>query len=286
LLSVRGLPPVPGTLIVRGGVAEFHPAGDGAPLTYPLVERSRRPAVRLLRVEADAAGADSVYLFHLGRAVFTTRSPGPLRRSLERAELVDSLATTRPVDEAPLAERRDTAGMLRVVRAVSQGPYADSLYALFGRPARPVGLIGPGSRLAGRLGEYIASRDSVSLDPSGMRSMAQIRHALAHELAHRWQARDPGALRRLWKGVPGIGDSTRYGYRSQPEHQAEAVAFAIHYLGVTARPHDVPVPVDELLAGYDRLVPGTGVLVEYLLAQPLYRDHPLNRVEPDPAAGR
>ena len=69
--------------------------------------------------------------------------------------------------------------------------------------------------------------------------MRQLRHTLAHELAHRWQAHAGGQLAVLWRGVPAIRDPKRYGYDDVSEHQAEAAAFAVHFL-LTTSPGGTP----------------------------------------------
>ena len=107
-----------------------------------------------------------------------------------------------------------------------------------------------------------------------MSSAAQLRHTLAHELGHRWQARAPGPLATLWRGIPAIRDQRRYGHANVTEQQAEAIAFAVHFLQTTAGP---PGPEDprRLLEEYDRMVPGTAVVTRYLALQPIYAGHPL-----------
>ena len=77
--------------------------------------------------------------------------------------------------------------MFRVTHRIESSPYADTLYALFGRPIRAVGLVGLKGRQAGRLGEYVGRRDSLALDTARIVSQEQLRHAMAHELGHRWQ---------------------------------------------------------------------------------------------------
>ncbi len=282
LLSIRGLPPVPGTLTVTDASLIFQPADGPSAIAYPLYGqarkgRTRKAAVSLLGVER-RVGVPPIYLFHLNRAVFETTTPGRLQELVNNPRLIDSLPESRWTEEAPLAERPDAKGMLRVVRVLGTSLYADSLYALFGTPARPLGVVGPGARLVGRLGEYISSRDSVSLDPSNIKSNEQLRHAFVHELAHRWQLREPRVLKGLWKNVSPVRDSLRYGYRDVAEHQAEAVAFAIHYLQATAREGLEVEPARNLLQAYERLVPGTRIMVRYLLTDPLYRRHPLRNL--------
>jgi hypothetical protein len=155
---------------------------------------------------------------------------------------------------------------------VLNGTYADTLYALFGRPARPAGVVGERGRALGRLGEYVTTRDSLALDPGRMTSEDQLRHTLAHELAHRWQARSGAQLAMLWKGVPAIRDPKRYGYRNVSEQQAEAAAFAVHFLLATAATRDARA--DALtLDHYELLVPGTRTLVTYFAMRPVFAGH-------------
>jgi hypothetical protein len=99
---------------------------------------------------------------------------------------------------------------------------------------------------------------------------------MAHELAHRWQARSPAQLRTLWQGIPPIPDSRRYGHKSVSEHQAEAISFAVHFLQTTASGYDPAA--SSLLEQYELLVPGTGAMARYLALQPTYAHHPLRRM--------
>jgi hypothetical protein len=201
--------------------------------------------------------------------------PGPLLDLAGDPRWLDSVVSRDWRPDRPLVSPRDTAGARRLNRHLERSTYADTLYALFGRPARLVGLVSKRGRSAGRLGEYIASRDSLALDPARMTSQEQLRHALAHELAHRWQSRAPAQLRTLWQDVPQIPDARRYGHGNPAEHQAEAVAFAVHFLQATASS-----PVADgasLLEEYELLVPGTGAMARYLALQPIYAGHPLRR---------
>jgi hypothetical protein len=212
------------------------------------------------------------YLFRMDAGVFETEAPGAL---LEAA--ADPI---RSPDLAPAVARTtsryiDSAASLRAARKIAGSRYADSLYMLLGRPRAPVGLIGARGRAAGRLGEYIRARDSLALDPARMTGPAQLRHALAHELGHRWQARARAQLATLWSGVRSIPDAKRYGYGSVSEHQAEAIAFAINFLQTTATAAESPSGALALLDHYDLLVPGTRTMVRYFALQSPYRQHPL-----------
>jgi hypothetical protein len=128
------------------------------------------------------------------------------------------------------------------------------------------------------LGEYIAAKDSLALDPGRMTGEPQLRHALAHELAHRFQARAKVQLTVLWTGVPSIRDSRRYGYDNVSEHQAEAIAFAVSFLQATASAQRSLKEALSLLGHYELLVPGTRIMARYLLLQPIYANHPLRPV--------
>lgn len=280
-LSSRGLPPRPGRFVVTDTGLVFR-SGDGNLVqTYPLTgpvrvrdgRRSRTPVISL--AYRDSAAGRAIYVFRMDGGVFGTHRPGPLLDLSEQPGWLDSVASPEWRPDRPLVSLRDRARAHRVNRHLEGSTYADTLYALFGRPARAVGLVGDRGRSAGRLGEYIVSRDSVALDPARMISEEQLRHALAHELAHRWQSRAPGQLRTLWQDVPRIPDRRRYGHRNTAEHQAEAVAFAVHFLQATA----APAASDgvSLLEHYELLVPGTGAMARYLALQPVYREHPLRR---------
>ena len=281
-LSSRGLPPRAGRFLVTDTGLVFNSSDGRLSQTYPLVgplrgrdgRRWRAPMISL--AYRDSADGRSVYVFRMDGGVFGTAAPGPLMDLAGRPRWLDSVASREWRPDRPLVSLPDTAAARRVNRRLERSGYADSLYALFGRPSRRVGLVSKRGRAAGRLGEYIASRDSLALDPARMTSEDQLRHAMAHELAHRWQARAPGQIRTLWQDVRGIPDPRRYGHRNPSEHQAEAVAFAVHFLQATAAS-----PAAEgarLLEQYELLVPGTAAVARYLALQPIYAGHPLRRL--------
>jgi hypothetical protein len=216
----------------------------------------------------------SHYLFRIETGVFETDAPGPLLEVATDPDWRHSVPPPARDAEGP-ANASELAAPLETARQIGRSAYADSLYDLFGQPRAAVGLIGRRGRAAGRLGEYIASRDSLALDPGHMTGEPQLRHALAHELGHRWQSRAKAQLAALWQGVPAIRDPKRYGYGELSEHQAEAIAFAINFLQTTAGTEIAPGDALALLEHYELLVPGTRALTRYLLLQPLYRNHPL-----------
>jgi hypothetical protein len=279
-LSPRGLPPVQGTFSVTDTGLVFHSAAGDFATTLPLVGpvresaqgRWRAPAVALAYVD-DALGRPA-YLFRVDGGVFETDAPGTLLDLAAHPERLDGLDSREWTIERPLVERADSAAAWATIAAIMGAGYADTLAGVFGRPHLPVGLVGAHGRAAGRLGEYIASRDSLALDPAGMTSQAQLRHTLAHELAHRWQASSPRQLALLWRDVPAIRDPKRYGHNNVAEQQAEAAAFAMHFLltSATASGADDGLAA---LAHYELLVPGTRLLTRYFVLQPVFRDHPL-----------
>jgi hypothetical protein len=271
----------------------FHPDEGTAPLAYPLYRTRRDRSQGLVRrtvvslLDVAPLGSDTVYLFHLDGAVVETATPGVLRELARNPSGVDNLGDAWTTAETPLAGRSDRAGALGILADLEASEYADTLHRLFGRPERPLGLVGPRGQKAGRLGEYIASRDSISLSPSRMGAVAQLRHAFAHELGHRWQRRQPDSAAAAWGGVGPIRDSLRYGYGNADEHQAEAIAFAVHFLQTAARGGSREAAA-QLLDAYERLVPGTRAMARMLLMQPPYAQHPLagSPLEPAQAAAR
>jgi hypothetical protein len=279
-LSPRGLPPMPGTLVVTDTGLVFRSADGRYTATLPVVGplrqsaegRWRASAVSLAYVD-DALGPRS-YLFRVDGGVFETGAPGALMDVAAHPLWLDSLGSREWTRERALVNAADPAAVEALLGAVLNGAYADTLYAVFGRPVRPGGVVGERGRALGRLGEYVATRDSLALDPGRMTSMDQLRHTLAHELAHRWQARSGAQLAMLWKGVPEIRDPKRYGYRNVSEQQAEAAAFAVHFLLATAATRDARAEA-LTLDHYELLVPGTRTIARYLAMQPVFAKHPL-----------
>jgi hypothetical protein len=263
-LSLRGLPPVRGQFTVTDSGLVFHSA-EGV-TTWP-------STVSLAYTDGD--DMRRIYVFRVAAGVFETDVPGPLLELTAHPLRLDKVEATERSMDRPLVSAGDSAALWKTAREIATSAYADSLYSLFGRPQAPVGLIGRRGRMAGRLGEYIAARDSLALDPARMTGEAQLRHALAHELGHRWQVRSRAQLDMLWWGIKPIRDSKRYGYGDRSEHQAEAIAFAISFLQTTAGAGETPASSLNLLDHYELLVPGTRTIVRYLSLQPIYRDHRL-----------
>lgn len=278
--SARGLPPVQGALTVTDTGLVFHSADGLLTRTLPLVGPVRVSAEGRWRASAvslgyvDPALGRDAYVFRVDGGVFETEAPGPLMEVAAHPSWLDRLSSREWTVERALIGDRDPAAVRGLLEAFTASPYADSLYAIFGRPERPAGVIGQRGRAAGRLGEYVASRDSLSLDPARMTSEAQLRHTLAHELAHRWQARSTAQLAALWQGIPAIRDPRRYGYGNLSEHQAEAAAFAVHFLLASASASDVDGEL-ATLDHYELLVPGTRTLSRYFAMQPAFRGHPM-----------
>lgn len=279
-LSARGLPPVPGRITVTDTGLVFSSL-DGPAMTLPLVGPIRQTAGRKWRASSvslaymDDSWGRPVYVFRVDAGVFETDVPGPLLDVAAHPVWLDSMSVPKWVADQPLVDGRDSIALWRTAREIAGGAYADSLYSMFGQPHAAIGLIGPRGRRAGRLGEYIAARDSLAFDPSRMTAHGQLRHTLAHELGHRWQKHAPNQVAMLWWGVTPIRDPKRYGYANTSEHQAEAIAFAVDYLQTTASLKQSPARSLGLLDHYELLVPGTRAMVRYLALQPIYRNHPL-----------
>jgi hypothetical protein len=279
-LSARGLPPIQGRFTLTDSGLVFHSA-EGEVARFPLVGpfrlaggRAWRPSAVSLAYVEESSGKP-IYIFRIDAGVFETDAPGALLAVAEHPEWLDSLAPTEWIADPPLVDGADSKAAWAAARAMANSAFADSLYTLFGRPTAPVGLVGQRGRMAGRLGEYIAARDSLALDPGRMSGRLQLRHAIAHELGHRWQSRAPAQLATLWAGVSPIRDPKRYGYGEVAEHQAEAIAFAVNFLQTTAAVTDSVDAALTLLDHYELLVPGTRTMVRYLSLQPLYLHHPL-----------
>ena len=278
--SSCGLPPVAGQfmfsdtgMMVRSSTGELNGGLEWRPST-----------ISLAYVDEDGIGIH--YLFHLDGGVFETDVPGPLLRLANGARTPDRTVTARLPAGRTLVDASDPVALRQKASEIAQSSYADSLYRLFGRPRTGVGVIGLRGRRAGRLGEYMAARDSLALDPGHMIGEDQLRHALAHELGHRWQTRAGRQVAMLWAGVPPIKDPKRYGYDDLSEHQAEAIAFAINFLQTTAPGRRTDADAIILLEHYELLVPGTRVMVRYFSQQPLYRDHPLRLLLNTPSLSR
>ena len=279
-LSPRGLPPVKGRVTVTASGLVFRSA-DGFTSRFPLVGPLRGPVGRRWRATTislayiDGTNSRPAYVFRVDAGVFETDLPGHLLEVAAHPPWLDSLAPTEWAPDPTLVSPTDTAALWATAQSIMATSYADSLYSLFGAPRAPVGLISRRGRAAGRLGEYIGSRDSLALDPARMTGTSQLRHTLAHELGHRWQARSRAQLQALWTGIPPIRDPKRYGYGNVSEHQAEAIAFAINFLQTTARGSEPVASSVTLLDHYELLVPGTRIMVRYLALQPIYRRHSL-----------
>ncbi len=279
-LSPRGLPPVQGRFTLTDSGLVFRSV-DGSTARFPLVgpvretrgRKWRAPAVSLAYID-ETAGRPA-YVFRVDAGVFETDMPAALLDLASHPKWLDSIAAEESLVDRPIVRPGDSTALWATARAITGSLYADSLYTLFGSPGTAVGLIGGRGRKAGRLGEYIGRRDSLALDPGRMTSNAQLRHTLAHELGHRWQARAPVQLATLWRAVAPIRDPRRYGHGNVAEHQAEAIAFAIDFLQTTASAARTPATLMRLLDHYELLVPGTRTMVRYLALQPIYRMHPL-----------
>jgi|tagenome__1003787_1003787.scaffolds.fasta_scaffold20793586_2 hypothetical protein len=270
--SRNGLPPVRGVLTLTADGLSFRSPGGSVLLSYRTIQSDERlrasqgsaPHARL--AYTGKLGSRVSYVFRINDGVFETADPGGLPSILTQL-LFEPLPSNLGYGIATAV----TAAA--VIRGLSQSAYADTLYALFGKPARPAGLVGSRGIHMGDLAEYVRPRDSVALDPVHIISQDQLRHAFAHELGHRWEQREMGRVDSILGNVLAMSDPQRYGYGSRAEHRAEAIAFAVHFLQSTMS--EVSSDQLDLLEHYEFLVPGTRAMVRYLVLLPPYRRHPL-----------
>jgi hypothetical protein len=262
-LSAGGLPPIQGGILVTDSSLAFRSTDGSVTVRLRRIDRAllgpteRGRSSRLELAYVNQALGQRSYAFRLHDGVFETDTPGELLRLLG----------------SPLwLYRGDTESANHLAIQIS---FTDTLYTLFGRPRAALGVVGPHGRKQMHLAQYVRGRDSVALDFRSMVSEAQLRHAFTHEMAHRWVTRRPVLLDSLWHGVPAIEDPRRYGYGCEWEQQAEAVAFAVHFLQSTAGPTASADDGIGLLGHYELMVPGTRAMVRYLVLQPIYRHHPL-----------
>ncbi|MFL5447628.1 MAG: hypothetical protein ACJ8A6_16230 [Gemmatimonadales bacterium] len=267
--SRNGLPPVRGVLTLTADGLSFRSPGGSVLLSYPTIQSndrmSRRPAPRARLAYTGKLGSRVSYVFRINDGIFETADPGGLPSLLTQLVL-------DPLPSNPVHGIATPATAAGVIRQLSHSAYADTLYDLFGKPARPVGLVGPRGIRLGDLAEYIRPRDSVALDPVHIISQDQLRHAFAHELGHRWEQREMARVDSILGNVLAMGDPERYGYGSRAEHRAEAIAFAVHFLQSTMT--EGSSDQLDLLEHYEFLVPGTRAMVRYLILLSAYRHHP------------
>jgi len=270
--SRNGLPPVRGVLTLTADGLTFRSPGGSVLLSYQTsqanepVHASQRPTSRAWLAYTGRLRSRVSYVFRINDGVFETAEPGGLPSILTQMVLL------APAPRNPVNSVADATTAAGVIRRLSQSAYADTLYALFGKPTRPVGSVGPRGVRMGNLAEYVSPRDSIGLDPVHMISQNQLRHAFAHELGHRWEQREMGRVDSILGNVLAMGDPERYGYGSGAEHRAEAIAFAVHFLQSTMA--DPSSDGLDLLEHYEFLVPGTRAMVSYLILLPTYRHHP------------
>jgi hypothetical protein len=280
--SLRGLPPVKGFLLVSASGLEFRSASDSTLVSYRTFRRigpaslSDQNAAAAFLAYTGRIGARTSYVFRIRDGVFETAEPGPLLHLLDDLVLFEN----QTYGELSVLQGRtgDTAAMWDAVRRLVTSPYADTLYALFGRPQRATGLVGARGVREGNLAEYVRSRDSVALDPGRIGNEVQLRHALAHELGHRWEQLAPWQVDSILSRVSAINDRERYGHQSASEQRAEATAFAVHFLQSTAGPAILLDDATEWVRHYEFLVPGTHSMVRYLIGRPTYLHHPLRKL--------
>ena len=152
---------VPGRFVVTDTGLVFHSADGRLAQTYPLIGPVRLRDGRRWRTPRCRWPTPTrrygrlVYVFRVDGGVFGTEAPGPLLDVAERPQWLDSLASRewrpRPAAGQSAGHGRDLAGR---PAPIERSAYADTLYALFGRPGAPAGLVssrGPHGGATGRV---------------------------------------------------------------------------------------------------------------------------------------
>lgn len=181
-------------------------------------------------------------------------------------------------------------------------PLLDTLFAITGKPRK----IAQQPISPGAVGKYSMGRDSVSMSPNAFEGNLNQRpvgepaarepdenfrspeRILSHELGHRMflggdvPLADPArvGMQRTRDSVEKAGGRLPgYSGTNPDEHEAEAFANAIQFLRYTSSAKPAPdtrKSLDGLRSEYDKSVPGTSYMIDYLLKQPVFAHHPLN----------
>lgn len=172
-------------------------------------------------------------------------------------------------------------GRAEVVATLLDGPYAQRLYGVFGRPA--IVSWDAAVEQAGSAGLYRRDEDAVRLGngPRATLCAADVCTTLAHELVHAWQARAGTLLGRVWRahGIPRpsrrvAGGRGSYAGTEVIEQQAEATASALSVLDLLDRQDLGDAAVARAVGRLDALSPGTIVMTRLLRAHPAMQDRP------------
>jgi hypothetical protein len=205
----------------------------------------------------------------------------------------------------PPTAKGDPWEAMRKFRKLTNSKFADSLETLVGKPSAtvlanmPAGTLGQYSKPA-KYGDPV-QQDTVYLaaalfnrdvgkepaaDPAKYRTQPE--YALAHEMGHRMDAeslaKGDSALSVMFRTMEDstVNEAIRtgstlpdaYWMQSPHEHYAEAFAQAVTVLRRTAK--DATAAPDAI-AKAETAVPGTKAMLQKLLAQPLYEQHPLRK---------
>src|SRR3954468_24436418 len=156
-LSAGGLPPIQGGILVTDSSVAFRSTDGVVAIRLRRIDRDqlapaeRGRSSRLELAYVNRASGQSSYVFRIDDGVFETESPGDLLRLVGSSTWLYR-GETQPVDQHLTIEI----------------PFADTLYALFGRPRAALGVVGPEGRELMHLAQYVRGRDSVALDLGSM----------------------------------------------------------------------------------------------------------------------
>lgn len=208
-----------------------------------------------------------------------TRAGGTRSASVHAARLAQDGQVRVDADggsrlELPAPRAWAPAERATVQQELLDGPYAQRLYALFGRPS----VVRWDPDKTDALGTYGSTDDELVLSshPGHIQSAAAARAILAHEMIHRWQAQRGHDLGELWEAhaVPRPAATVQtYARVTRAEQQAEAGSAAIGLLDLAARREVSDGLVAATLKQLEALTPGTVLMVRVLRAHPAYQGH-------------
>ena len=217
-----------------------------------------------------------MYVFRMDGGVFGTEMPGPLLDLAGQPRWLDSVASREWRPDRPLvspARHRRCAA----AQPASGGRY---LRRHSVRAVRPAGAAGGAGEHAGPLrGSSGRVHHLPRLARAGSRPHDQPGAAPARAGARAGPSLavpGSGAAPDAVAGCPADPGRPPLRSRERIEHQAEAVAFAVHFLQATAV---FPDGRRGIAAGAVRPAgAGTGAMARYLALQPIYAGHPLRRM--------
>ena len=281
VMSGRYVPWRPGKTFLLGparSVEATDPSEEGRTSARTIVARRRL----IHQLAAQAARADR------DRRQQTQRLPGAKPEAVARPLRLFKPQEPLTGGGKPTAGPPAAAPVSRLEQITSSPFVRDTLERLAGRPRGGYFGFYGGDREGRTLGLYDPTNDRIGIDT--LLSPAETRFAVGHEFGHRLGRREALPTSELIDLVreytallrgerPG---AVTFGSTTFAEHEASAFADAVLTL---AEIQSRPAEAGEILKDAERRRPGVGVMIGWLLSQPLYAEHPLRRPRPAPARG-